>query len=39
MMQIIYLSIIDKLLVKDKSIIRKSHKYFKIYLPTKCNDI
>ena len=34
-----YLSIIDKVLVRDRAIIRGSHRYFKVYLPTEYNDI
>jgi len=29
----------DRLLVRGRSIIRESHKYFKVYLPTDYNDI
>jgi len=38
-MSISYLSIIDKLLVRGRAIIRESHRYFKVYLPTEYNDI
>jgi len=34
-----YLSIIDRLLVRGRAIIRESHKYFKVYLPAEYNDI
>jgi len=34
-----YLSIIDRLLVRGRSVIRESYRYFKVYLPTEYNDI
>jgi hypothetical protein len=34
-----YLTIIDRLLVRGRAIIRESHRYFKVYLPTEYNDI
>jgi len=34
-----YLSIIDKVLVRDRAIIRGSHRYYKVCLPTEYNDI
>jgi len=33
------LSIIDRLLVRGRSIVRESHRYYKVYLPTEYNDI
>jgi len=34
-----YLTIIDRLLIRSRAIVRESHKYFKVYLPTEYNDI
>jgi len=34
-----YLSIIDRLLIRSRAIIRESHRYYKVYLPTEYNDI
>ena len=34
-----YLSIIDRLLVRGRSVIRESYRYYKIYLPTEYNDV
>jgi len=39
MMLTSYLSIIDRLLVRGRAIIRESHRYYKVYLPTEYNDI
>ena len=38
-MPISYLAIIDRVLVKERSIIKESSRYFKIYLPSEYNDI
>jgi len=34
-----YLSIIDKLLVKSRAVVRESARYFKVYLPIEYNEI
>ncbi|RLI96732.1 MAG: hypothetical protein DRP00_04950 [Candidatus Aenigmatarchaeota archaeon] len=38
-MPISYLAILDRLLVKKRSVIRESSRYFKVYLPSEYNDI
>uniref|UniRef100_A0A7J3ZJH8 Uncharacterized protein n=1 Tax=Fervidicoccus fontis TaxID=683846 RepID=A0A7J3ZJH8_9CREN len=38
-MTVSYLSIIDRLLVRSRAVIRESYRYFKVYLPTEYNDI
>uniref|UniRef100_A0A7J3ZM35 Uncharacterized protein n=1 Tax=Fervidicoccus fontis TaxID=683846 RepID=A0A7J3ZM35_9CREN len=38
-MTVSYLSIIDRLLVRGRAIIRESYRYFKVYLPTEYNDV
>ena len=38
-MTVSYLSIIDRLLVRSRAVIRESHRYFKVYLPKKYNDV
>ena len=34
-----YLSIMDRILVKERTVIRESNRYFKIYLPMEYNDL
>jgi len=38
-MTISYLTIIDRLLVRGRAVIRESYRYYKVYLPTEYNDI
>lgn len=39
MMPTSYLSIIDRLLARGRAIVRESHRYYKLYLPRKYNDV
>ncbi len=38
-MPLSYLAILDRLLIKERSVIRESSRYFKVYLPSEYSDI